>query len=149
MSHKPQSLGHNRHLPLYSTQESFNEHQIPTGTLSCSKGKENQHQFSSPFQIFLPATFLSCHFLVWMTSCQNDSSAGRGRKHHCHLPAWAETLNTSSLKMPKPHWHPAWKIVSTPTTVLLAAVAAVTAIAARPISSSKESVDVKGTHWYY
>lgn len=98
MSHKPQSLGHNRHLPLYSTQESFNEHQIPTETLSCSKGKENQHQFSSPFQIFLPATFLSCHFLVWMTSCQNDSSAGRGRKHHCHLPAWAETLKTSSLQ---------------------------------------------------
>lgn len=27
--------------------------------------------------------------------------------------------------MPRPHWHPAWKIESTPTTVLLAAAAAV------------------------
>lgn len=88
MSHKPHSL--DRALQAFpSLPRRFNEQQIPGNENMSSKGKENQHQFSSSFQVFPPASFWS------VASCL---ALQEGMKHHRHHPAWAQTLTTSSLQ---------------------------------------------------
>ena len=108
-----------------------------TGIFKSSKGKENQHQFSSPFQIFLPASFLS--YVIsrcWWSVAKMKALQGRGESTTAitlhELRHWTHQL----FKMPEPHWHPAWKTECTPNTVLLAAAAA----AVQPISYSKYSL---------
>lgn len=117
--------------------------------LVAQKGKRININSHHPSKSFYQQHFY--HVISWygwpaakMTALQGGDESTIAISLH-ELRHWIRRL----FKMPKPHWHPAWKIVSTPTTVLLAAAAAVTAIAVQPISSSKESVDVKGTHWYY
>lgn len=123
MSPKPQ-MGYCKHSPLLLRRILISTKSEVMLILRRSKGKENQHQFSSSFHIFLLVSFLS-NVVSWcwwwvatMTALQGRYESVTAITLH-ELRHWIDHL----VKMPRTHWHPAWKIESTHTVVLLAVVA--------------------------